>query len=155
MREGKVWGLSECKCSKEELLGIVHRSLMDFGAEKPDAKLETLTLEMHVSKELWAEILAGVGGRLSTLEGGKASSLLDVPDEVEEETKAVLDRSATVWALKAILTEHGMSVEDVLIGEHLLFKDSLSGKKWSDIASLPGLGILVPGTVEFYIEESR
>jgi hypothetical protein len=147
--EEKVWGPSVCKCSTEELLRIIDRSLVDFKGEKPDAKLDSLALEMQISKDLWTEMLDGLGRRLSKLDGKMGVGRIDLPDEVDEEIRCIVDKSPTTAAIKTILGKHGIRAEGIGITGPILFKDSLSGHKWSDIATLPGLGILVPGMVEF------
>lgn len=153
--EGKVWGLSESKCSTEECLRMIDRSLSEFHTEKPDARLESVAVEMHVIRDLWREILAGASRRLSTLGGKKRQARSDVPSEIDDEIRQVFSKSPTTAAIKTLLRKHGIGVRGVDIAVQLLFKDSLAGRKWSEIANLPGVGVLVPGVVEFDLDESR
>ncbi len=152
---GKGWDQSACKCSTEELSRIIDRSLADFEAERPGARLDALAMEMHLSRDLWAEILARVGARLSRVEGRKDASRIEVPIEVDEELRAVIDNSPSAAAIKEVLKKHGMSVKDVCIDGTLLFKDTLAGKEWSEIAHLPDAGVLAPGVVRFWLDDSR
>ena len=152
--EGKLWGVSECRCSTQECLRIIEQSLARFSAERPGAKVEFLAMEMQVSRELWGAMLVGLSRTLATLPGEKASNRIDVPDEIDGETARVLDSSPAIAAIKALLKKRGMAVQSVGIAEHILFRDSLAGRRWSDIAALPDVGVLVPGTVEFDAAES-
>jgi len=144
----RTWNVSQCKCSTEECLRIIDRSLALFHAEKPDAKLETLDLEMQVVRELWAETLAGLNRTLSAVGVKKGASRADIPDEVDEELQHVASTSLVIGKIKALLGRHGMHVRGVY-RSMLTFKDSLTGHKWSDIGKLPDAGVLVPGTFEF------
>ncbi len=153
--EGKVWGISESKCSTKECLRMIDRSLSQFHTEKPEARLESVAIEMQVIRDLWGEILAGSSRRLSTLEGKKIQERSDVPSEIDDEIRQVLSKSPTTAAIKTLLREHGVKVRAVEIADQLLFKDSLAGQKWSDIANLPAAGVLMPGVIEFDLGESR
>ena len=144
----RTWELSQCKCSTEECLQMIDRSLALFHAEKPDAKLETLDLEMQVVRELWAEILAGLNRTLSTVHTKKPVSGADMPDEVGEELRRVASTSATIGKIKALLAQHGMSPRGPY-PSMMTFKDSLTGDKWSDIGKLPDAGVLLPGIFAF------
>jgi hypothetical protein len=117
---------------------------------------------MHVVRDLWGEILTGLSQKLSPLNGKMKSPVfdsikgreagrepLDIPDEVTDEIGQVLNRSQTTAAIKTLLRKHGINVQSVNIGVPLVFKDSLAGRKWSDIATLPDVGVLVPGVIEF------
>ncbi|WP_150107193.1 hypothetical protein [Pedosphaera parvula] len=150
----RTWMVSESKCSTEECLQIIDRSLSLFHAEKPAAKLGELHLEMQVVRDLWADILAGLNGTLSTIDMQKAASGADMPDEVDEELQRVASTSATIGKIKALLGRHGMSARGVY-PSMLTFKDSLTGRKWSDIGKLPDAGVLVPGIFAFDLGESR
>jgi hypothetical protein len=139
----------------EQCLEIIDQSLGRFHAEKPDARLESLNIEMQVSKELWGEILTGLSRRLSSLDGEKAPGRFDIPDEVGGEIRLVLEKSARTAAIKTLLRKHAIKVRGVHISQQVIFKDSLTGRKWADIAILPGVGVLGPGIVEFDLDSSR
>lgn len=153
-RQAKVWAISECKCSTEEFIWIMNRSLTDFHKEKPEARLESVNIEMQLIRDLWGEILAGLNRRLSSLDGTKDMGLFDVPPEIEDEVRQVLNKSHTVATIRDLLQKNGMNVRGIYLGEQVMFKDTLSGQKWSEIANLPGIGVLDPGVVEFNLGES-
>jgi hypothetical protein len=153
--EGKVWGLPASKCSQEEGLRLIDRSLTQFHTEKPDARIKYVAIEMQVIRDLWGEILAGASRRLSMLDGKKTQNRADVPSEVDDELRQVLSKSPTTVAIRTLLRRHGMNVRAMDVGQELTFKDSLAGRKWSDIATLPASGVLLPGVVEFDLGESR
>lgn len=152
--EGRVWDLSGCRCSLEECLRIIDRSLTDFHREKPTAKVESADLEMQVITNLWGEVLAGLRQRLATLDSAKPSGIFEVPLEADDEVQRVLDKSPTIVAVKALLRKHGISVQSVQASQPVMFKEALTGQKWSAIATLPGVGVLAPGRVEFDATES-
>ena len=147
-KEERAWLVSESRCSTGECLQIIDRALSLFHAEKPNVKLETLDLEIQVVRDLWAEILIGLNRRLSVLETEKGVSRADVPDEVDDELRRIANTTATSERIKTLLGRHGISVRGIYPST-VTFKDSLSGRKWSDIGKLPDVGILVPGTFEF------
>lgn len=151
----KIWALSDSKCSTQDCLRIIDQSLRDFNAEKPNARLESVDIEMHIIKDLWGEILVGLRQRMASLGGEKSQDLFDIPSVVGVEVDNVVNESATTVAIKSLLREHRMKVGAIGISEYLLFKDALSGRKWSEIATLPGIGIMAPGTIEFGVVESR
>ena len=153
--EEKIWAISDSKCSTQDCLRIIDQSLRDFHAEKPNARLESVDIEMHIIKDLWGEILVGLHQGMASLGGEKSQDLFDIPPAVGIEVENVVNASATTVAIKRLLREHGINVGAIGISEYLLFKDSLSGRKWSDIATLPGIGIMAPGTIEFGVVESR
>lgn len=153
--ESKVWGTQESRCSLDQCVQIIDRSLATFHAERPDAKLESLHVEMQVIKNLWSEILASLNRRLSAVNGEKTSSRVDTPDDVSDEIRLLLERSPSITQIKTLLRNRGIHVPAVYISQEIMFKDSLAGRKWSDIATLPGVGILLPGVLEFDLAESR
>jgi hypothetical protein len=161
--ENKVWGLTASKCSEEECLEMIDRSLARFHDEKPDARLDYVAIEMHIVSNLWGEVLSGLSQKLSTLNGKMKSPIfdskkgrepLDIPDEITATIAQVLNKSQTTAAIISLMKKHGMNVSAVNIADPLAFRDSLGGQQWSKIATLPGLGIEVPGVFEFDLEKS-
>lgn len=150
----KVWGPSSSKCSQEECLHLVDRSLLRFHAEKPDTQFKYVAIEMQVVRELWGEMLTGLSQKLPTMDGRKSSDAADVPPEIGDELQSVLNKSITVAQIKALLKKHGMDAQGASISDQLLFKKSLNDQKWSEIAALPGLGINTPGVFEFVLDKS-
>lgn len=150
--EGKVWDKSSSSCSTEECLKMLDQALTQFQAEKPNAKLDSLEVEMQVVQEIWGEVLDGLRPTLAAIHETKTSNRADVPREVEDKIVDVLNRSTTVAAIKNVLARHGIKVQYVHITGQTIFKDSLTGKEWSDIGNLPGLGILFPGVFELVIK---
>lgn len=150
--EGKVWDQCSSRCSTEECVKMLDQALTQFQAEKPNAKLDSLEIEMQVDQEIWGEVLGGIGPTLATIHEAKTANRADVPREVEDKILDVLNRSATVAAMKNVLARHGIKVQDVRIIGQTIFKDSLTGKEWSDIGNLPGLGILLPGDFQLAIK---
>jgi hypothetical protein len=150
--EGKTWDQSSSRCSAEECVEMIDQGLTHFQAEKPNAELDSLEIEMQVVQEIWSEVLGGLRPTLTTIHQAKAVDRIDVPRQVYDKTQNVLDQSTTVAAIKRVLARHGMRVQHVYITGQIIFKDSLTGKKWSDIGNLPGLGILVPGSFELAVK---
>jgi len=131
---------------------MLDQALTQFEAEKPNAKLDSLEIEMQVNREIWGEVLDGLRPTLAAIHEVKTSNRADVPREVENKIVDVLNRSATVAAIKNVLARHGIKVQYVRIIGQTIFKDSLTGKAWSDIGNLPGLGILFPGDFQLAIK---
>jgi hypothetical protein len=152
---GRVWGPSASRCSREECLKLIDGSMKRFHTEKPDARLEYVAVEMQIVRELWSELLTGLGQKLSAMDGYKSDQPGDIPPEFYNELQAVLTKSTTVAQIKTLLKTHGLNVCDIGIANQLLFKTSLNGQKWSSIAASPGMGIEMPGVVEFDIGKSR
>jgi len=150
--EEKIWASSDSKCSIKECLAIIDRGLKDFHSEKPQARLESLQIEMHIINDLWNEVLVGVRERLLTLPGEKIGDAFEVPTEIGDAVVTVVRESTTATAIKRLMREHGLNLGVIGTSWYIFFKDSLSGRKWSDIATLPGLGILAPGTIEFNLD---
>jgi len=150
--ESKVWDHSSSSCSTEECVKMLDQALTQFEAEKPNAKLDSLEIEMQVNREIWGEVLDGLRPTLAAIHEVKTSNRADVPREVENKIVDVLNRSATVAAIKNVLARHGIKVQYVRIIGQTIFKDSLTGKAWSDIGNLPGLGILFPGDFQLAIK---
>ena len=150
--EGKVWDQSTSSCSTEECVKMLDQALTQFEAEKPNAKLDSLEVEMQVDREIWGEVLDGLRPTLAAIHEVKTSNRADVPREVEDKIVDVLNRSAATAAIKNVLARHGIKVQYLHITGQTIFKDSLTGKEWSDIRNLPGLGILFPGTFELVIK---
>lgn len=151
--EEKVWDQSSSRCSTEECIEMLDQALTQFKAEKPNAKLDSLEIEMQVVREIWGEVLGGIGATLATIHEAKTSNRADVPREVEDKILSVLNRSATVAGIKSVLARHGIKAQGVHIIGQTIFKDSLTGKEWSDIGNLPGLGILLPGVFDLDIKD--
>ena len=149
--EGKVWDQSSSSCSTDECVKMLDQALTQFRAEKPKAKLDSLDIEMQVVQEIWGEVLDGLRPTLATIHEAKTANRADVPREVHDKILDVLNRSATVAATKNVLARHGIKVEDVHITGQIIFRDSVTGKEWSDIGKLPGLGILLPGMFDLAI----
>ncbi len=145
----KVWRQSDSRCSSEECLQIIDRSLQDFLDEHPGARLESLHIEMQVIRDLWEEIQAGVSHKVAALQGVKSHNLFDIPIEVSDEILGVLDKSPTIADLKSLMRKRSEKVGSITLSQQVMFKDSLSGRKWSYIATSPGIGILAPGIFEF------
>jgi len=152
-----VWDASVSRCSKEECIQIIDRSLAKFRNENPDVRLQGFHIEMHVVRDLWGEILASLRQRLATLPGvmGKTihdpvhgDSLADTPDEISDEIRRVLETSSTIAAIQVVLRKHGMNVRKETTCGPFQFSNVHGGEKWSDIANLPGLGIERPGLIE-------
>jgi hypothetical protein len=131
---------------------MLDEALTQFEAEKPNAKLDSLEVEMQVDREIWGEVLDGLRPTLAAIHEVKTSNRADVPREVEDKIVDVLNRSAATAAIKNVLARHGIKVQYLHITGQTIFKDSLTGKEWSDIRNLPGLGILFPGTFELVIK---
>lgn len=153
--QARVWDQSASRCSKEECLQMIDQSLRTFQAEKPGARLASLDIDMHVVRDLWRELLAGLQQRLSTMDGTKSQSQLDIPDEIYNETQLVLDKSPTVAAIKKLLATHGLNARALYISDKITFNRSLAGRKWSDIATLPAVGVSIPGTFQFDLAGSQ
>lgn len=152
--EAKIWSLSDSKCSLKECLTIIDQSLNDFLAEEPDARLDSFEIENHLIKELWGEILSGLHQRLLTLDGRKSGELLDVPTEIGTSVESVVRNSATAEGITTLMRKHKMRVDLIDVAEFTLFKDSDSGRNWSEIGASPGMGILSPGTMEFTLRDA-
>jgi hypothetical protein len=150
--EGKVWDQSSSRCSTKQCVEMLDQALTQFQAEKPNAELGSVHIEMQVVQEIWAEVLGGLRPTLATIHEAKTADRADDPRKVHDKILDVLDRSATVAAIKNVLARHGIKVRDVHITGQTIFRDSLTGKEWSDIGDLPGLGILLPGRFELAIK---
>ncbi len=147
----KVWDASDGKCSLPEYLQIIDLSLTDFHNERPSAKLGSIDIEMEIVKDSWVSIMDGLRKRLSELPGEKTKGRFEVPTEIEDTIQRTLEESSVTEATKKLLKRHGMDVQLVDQSEHIIFQDSLTGRKWSDIARLAGIGIMAPGTIEYII----
>ena len=153
--EARVWGPSTSKCSEEECLQIIDQSLKRFHSEKPGARFDYVAIEMQIIRELWSQILAGLGQRLQRMDGKVSSEPGDIPAEIHDEIRRVLDQSTTVSRTKAALNRRGLHPRAVGVASQLLFRSSVSGRKWTEIATAPGLGIEVPGVFEFDIGDDH
>jgi hypothetical protein len=151
---GKAWGPSVSKCSCKECLRLIDRSLQRFHSEKPGSQFKYVAIEMQLIRELWSEIQTGLGQKMLTMVESKSSDSANVPSEIEDELRHLLDDSTTVDQIKTLLQKHGMDAHEVSVSDDLLFKTSLNGQKWSEIAALPGLGIDTPGVFEFTFGKS-
>jgi hypothetical protein len=152
---GKVWDVSTSKASTEECLVVIGRSLEKFQADRREAQLSSVAIEMHIIRDLWSEILRGVSRTLSNVDGTKGQQRLDVPSTVDDEIDRILNKSSTTSAVKTLLAKYGMKVQTIDVAVGLVFKDTLAGQKWSKIATLPDAGIQLPGTIEFVITRSQ
>jgi hypothetical protein len=108
---------------------------------------------MHLVRDVWTGVLEGLRQRLATLEGEKRPGKFDVPIEINKAVQAVIDRSSLTDEMGNLLRKHGMSMGIIAMSEHVMFKDSLTGRHWSDIAKKPGLGILSPGSIEYLVRK--
>jgi len=151
----RVWDQSAARVPMEQCLQMIDRSLLDFRAEKSLVRLESLDIDMHVVQDLWSEMLMGLRQTLSKMDGTLGESQLDVPDEIYNEIKSVLEKSPVVTAIKELLEKHGLSVRRVYISDKVLFDYSLAGHKWSEIATLPAIGVIMPGSFQFALNKSR
>jgi hypothetical protein len=153
--EDTVWDLKQSCCSLEESLQVINQALSKFFSEKPDARIESMGLEMQLVRELWKEILTDVRATLSGLEGRKNVSRVDSPGEVGNAINAMLRKSPNIAPIKSLLSSHGAIADGVFQSTVIVFKDSLQGREWPDIAVLPGAGISFPGMIEFAFEKSN
>lgn len=160
----KIWNVSTSKCSKEECLRIIDRSVTMFYTEKPEAHLEMVAIEMHVIRDLWGEVLAGLQHTLGTLDGTMGATIhdaergnmrADYPYDVADTIEKVLCKSPTTLAIKRVLRKHGFRVPSVGVANELEFKESCAGQKWSHIARLPGVGVSLPGVCEYDLESNH
>jgi hypothetical protein len=152
---GKVWGPSQSRCATGGLLTMLERSLVRFHAEKPDARFYCLSLEMHIEKSLWERILR----RLSKTMAGLDQVLPEDDTERSGDEFAGLNEaiaeSPTAKGIADVLRSHGMTVSTAHAQWMGPFRGSLVGRKYADIATMPGVGVRVPGTVEFDLGGSR
>ena len=153
---GWVWDVAANCCSKQELILMLDRSLARFLRDNPNARFDYVALEAHIVRDLWADILAGLGqqftiqtGKMEVVHGAEGDFPVDYPPGAYEAIERVLNRSSTVAAIKAVLKKHGMEARTVGLGSQFIFNADYEGKKWADIAKLPGLGIELPGVIEF------
>jgi hypothetical protein len=153
--EHRVWGLTTSKCSKDELVRIVDRSLTKFRIDRPNAKLTELHVEMQLARELWGETLAELRRTLSALEGKATGDGTEVPEKVADAIGRVLDQSITVAEIKTLLRQKGETVQFVFCSWGISFKPSVVGKKWSEIAELPDVGICIPTMVAFDLKSQQ
>jgi hypothetical protein len=151
--EGKTWDVSTSKSTVDEAIQIMDQALVEFLTKKPSAKLESVEIEMHLVRDVWTGVLEGLRQRLATLEGEKRPGKFDVPIEINKAVQAVIDRSSLTDEMGNLLRKHGMSMGIIAMSEHVMFKDSLTGRHWSDIAKKPGLGILSPGSIEYLVRK--
>lgn len=147
--EEYVWELEKFRCSLEECLHAMDQSLASFRSEKPKAELESMCIEMHVIRELWKCILAEASGTLLKLAGEKHLDRTDTPSEVSDAINQMLQKSPTVASVTALLNSHQVVTYDVFQCNQIIFKDALKGRDWSEVAASPGVGIWLPGMVEF------
>jgi hypothetical protein len=138
---------------------MLDRSLAKFLHNSPNARFDFVALEAHIVRDLWADILAGLGqqftiqtGKMEVVHGAEDDFPVDYPPGAYEAIERVLNRSSTVAAIKAVLKKHGMEARTVGLGSQFIFNADYKGKKWADIAELPGLGIELPGVIEFDME---
>lgn len=151
-RDGKTWGMADSRCSRNDGLRIIDQSLARFRERQPNARLESVNVEMQVISDLWRDVLTGVAATLVNVDGHKAAGFSEGPSELFEGVRGVLNESATITELKRILRKHGVQVEYVGTSGQILFKKSLDGLGWAEIASRPDHGISLPGVVEFALE---
>ena len=151
-RDGKTWGAADSRCSADDGLRIIDQSLARFRAIRPNARLESVHVEMQVIDDLWHDVLAGLATTMVKIDGKNDNPCREGPPELDNGVRAVLNKSPTVIELKRILRKHGLRIEYVGTSGQILFKDSLDGLGWAEIASRPDLGISLPGIVEFGLE---
>jgi len=152
--EEYVWELEKFRCSLEECLHAMDISLASFRSEKPEAEFESMVIEMHVIKELWRDVLAELRGTLLKLAGEKYLGRLDTSVDVDKAIDHMLQGSPAVAAVTSLLNNHRVRVYCVVPCNPIKYKDSLVGRDWSEIAALPGVGIMLPGAVEFSLNQS-
>jgi hypothetical protein len=126
-----------------------------FRAEKPSSQFETLLIEIQLVKELWNETLQKLGERMARQEGQKPADIFDVPNEIRKTIDRVVSESPTAAEITALMRKLGVSAKFIGMAEHTLFRDSLTGQSWSEIARLPGVGILSPGTIEIELKAPK
>lgn len=150
--EKKAWDSTASKVSTEECLNIIEQSLLEFRREKPRAKLDSVDIEIQLIKPLWSDVLERLHQRLLAESGEKAPGRFEIPKPIEECVQDAVDESPATASIKTLLKKLGYDVRLVAMAEHIMFKDSLTGQKWTDIAKEPAVGILSPGMMELNIE---
>lgn len=153
--ETKIWDVSSSRCSMDEWLVILDRSLRAFHSDRPEAKLSSLDLEMQLIRPVWADILAALKRKLSTMESLKAPGAFEVPVEIGEEIQHLLDSSPTTAVITKSLEKHPLRLKRLSWSQIVMFKSSVSGRKWSEIAGLQGLAIMSPGIIEWEFESQE
>jgi len=153
--ETKIWDVSSSRCSMDEWLVILDRSLRAFHFDRPEAKLLALDIEMQLIRPVWADILAALKRKLSTMEGLKAPGAFEVPVEIGEEIQHLLDSSPTTAVVTKSLEKHALRLKRLSWSQIVMFKSSVSGRKWSEIAGLQGLAIMSPGIIEWEFENQE
>jgi len=150
------WGPDSSLCSKQQILAIIGQSLTRFHVIEPDAKLRDVFMEMHITRELWREILLGVRTRMRSYPGVKLSmnysngeDMRSDPEVFEKAATRIVKVSSVTKAIAQLLRQRGVRVNSVvLLNCNPWFKDSLSGKKWSDIAKLRDDGFFRSGSID-------
>jgi hypothetical protein len=135
------------------LCGLLEEALSRFREYKPGAHLETMFVRAHLGRELWRDIVAATGrGLLETGGVFDYSDDLSPPDKVTDEVNAAVERSPAIAAINSVLTRHGVtpkSVKSEAGTERLGLSSLLVGRRCSDIAAMPGAGIIRPPSIEF------
>jgi len=149
------WGPESSRCSTEECLRIIDLSLTEFHTDRPDANLESFFIEMHVDRELWAEVIAVSRRGLLAMGDEVFLDGTDSPQRVDEEIAGVLGRSTTIQAVAATLLRRGVTPGDVSVGVQPVYRFALIGRKWSDLASLSDVGLQYPGYIEIDLRGSK
>lgn len=145
-------------CSEREYLHALDSKLEIFQHSHPDAQIDDMIVGTYTIKELWYEIRAELKIELFRTPGKKVSMHNSAMDDLNEPPKAawvaptrVLKRSNTVIATKHIFLKHGIYITNVNLSNQIWFKEKWNGHKWSEISTLPDLGISVPGAVQFVL----
>lgn len=155
------WDISASRCSEEECIRIIDRSLTKFHRDNPNVRLTTLTIEAHIVHDLWDQILKGLSQKLASLpgtmqvvHGSEGNFPVDCPQGAYDEIERILHESSTIVAIEASLRKHGMKAQLIGLAGQIMFKASHQGEYWSDIAELPGVGLELPVVIEFDLDKS-
>jgi len=144
----RVLDKSVARCSLPEAVQIIEISLKRFRGINPNGHLESVSFQMHIIRDLWEELYPALVRGLSASRESMTNGV-DIPDEVNHEVKQVLASSASIAALHKVLSKYEPSVGQAEICFQFVFKGSLMGRRWSEIATLLGAGLRYTGMFEF------
>ncbi len=149
-----TWGLSRCLCSTNECVAVIDSTLADFRKRRPDARLNFVSIEMQIDKELWRDILTALSTKLSTVHEEMLPAV-NIPKQVSDGITSVFDTSSSIAEIQRALRLHGLVIRAVSTATEIQF-NTCKGRKWSQVSISTGIGVWLPGTIEFdLIDQQR
>lgn len=135
--------------SQEQVVDLIHKSMDKFFALHPDARLDSLSLDLGISPESWGQIVALARKELPELEGTARTKAFPLTKEVEKSW----DQLQIVKKLKPILAQYSLEIKESSL--LLVIDYSYEGIQWKGLETIKDAGLVRPAYLNLSLKSTK